>query len=415
MSNSKRILLFPLLLVLYEIATYLSNDMYLPALPIMMQDLHLTAQQAQLTLTTWFLGQASMPFLLGPLSDRYGRRPVLLIGGLVYIVSTILCAMTTSREIFQIGRFIEGAMVTAMLVPGYACIHELFDKKEAIRMLALMGSISVLAPAVGPLAGGVILSLADWRAIFWVIAGISVVAIFLLYHFMPETLTEQNRQPIHFKSLAKSYARVFTNAQFMMLMCVLGLMFTGFIAWITAGSLLVIESFHYSAVAFGVIQAIIFAAYILGNRLVKILMDKIGVALLIRVGLMTTLTGGLLMFYQAVQSPDSLYAFLTGMTIYSFGASLCFSPLNRSIIESSSELMGIRVAVFTIFLTIFGSLGSALASFYFTGTIASLAYIIAAVSVVSCFIMLITVLLPKDSKVDWSEGKLEVAASETQQ
>ena len=97
-------ILFPLLLVLYEIATYLSNDMYLPALPDMMRDLGLSTKQAQWTLTTWFVGSAALPLVLGVVSDRYGRRPVLLIGGLIYILSTMVCAIATSSHGLLIAR-----------------------------------------------------------------------------------------------------------------------------------------------------------------------------------------------------------------------------------------------------------------------------------------------------------------------
>lgn len=388
LSGSKKNLLFPLLLVLYEVATYLSNDMYLPALPEMMTDLGLTAKQAQLTLTTWFLGQASMPFFMGAISDRFGRRPVVLIGGVIYILATILCAIATSGSMLLIGRFIEGGVVASMLVAGYACIHELYDTKEAVRMLALMGSIAVLAPALGPLFGSIILLFTSWRGIFWVIAFIATISIALLYRYMPETLAPENRQPIHLLSLIRNYGHVIINVRFMLLMFVLGLIFTGFIAWISAGSLLVIQQFQYSAIAFGVIQAIIFSAYIIGNHWVKYLLEWIGIKYLIRTGLIITFSGGLLMLLFAILLPDSLYAFLLAMTLYSFGSSLCFAPLNRSIIEESDEAMGIRVAVFTVFLTMSAALGSALSSIFYDGSIASLAYIITTVITLSCLLYL---------------------------
>src|SRR5262245_26554719 len=116
--------LFPLLLVLYEISMYLSNDMYLPALPDMMKELDLSIQQAQLTLTTWFVRTASLPLVMGVVSDRYGRRSVLLCGGVIYILMSIVCAMTTNVHTLLIARFIQGATVPSMMVAGYACIHE---------------------------------------------------------------------------------------------------------------------------------------------------------------------------------------------------------------------------------------------------------------------------------------------------
>lgn len=384
MTKLAHSLLFPLLLVFYEITTYLSNDMYLPALPNMMTDLALSTKQVQWSLTVWFVGQACFPFVIGALSDLLGRRKVLLGGGLVYIFATVLCAVATRYDILLLGRFIEGGMVAAMLVPGYACIHETYEHKEAIRILALMGSVSVLAPALGPLFGGFILLAASWRAIFWLIALMAVVAIALLYRFMPETLPKEKRQPIHLGKLAQAYFNVVSNRRYMMLMSALGFVFAGFIAWISAGPLLVIESFQRSEIEFGVVQLVVFAIYIFGNRLVKVLMDWLGVSALVQLGLGCTLLGGIFVSLLAYLYPNALYPFLAAFMIYSFGAALCFAPLNRTIIESSQESMGVRVAMFTVCLTIYGAFGSAMAGLYYDGSVRSLAALIAGAIALGC-------------------------------
>lgn len=385
----KNNLLFPLILVFYEIGIYLSNDMYLPALPDMMRDLSLTGQQAQLTLTLWFLGSASLPILVGPITDRYGRRRVLLAGGIVYIFASILCAVTTQLPLLLVGRFIEGSMMATMLVPGYACIHELFEQKQAVRILALMGSISVLAPALGPLLGGFLLLVTSWRGIFWFIAAWALLAIVLLSKWMPQD-REENKQKHNIKTLFAQYARIVTNKQFMLNMSVLGLIMSGWIVWISAGPLLVIDAFHFSAVAFGVIQAFVFAAYILGNYCVKHLMERITVSHLIKIGLTVTLCGGLLVLVAALQFPTTFYPFLFAMIFYSFGSALCFSPLNRMIIETSTEPMGVRVALFAVFLTAFSVLGSAAAGQFFNGTLLSIGLLIAVCISVACILKTLT-------------------------
>jgi Bcr/CflA subfamily drug resistance transporter len=382
-------LLFPILLVLYEIATYLSNDMYLPALPDMMRDLGLSTKQAQWTLTSWFVGSAVFPLVLGVISDRYGRRPVLLTGGIIYILATILCAITTDNHSLLIARFIEGAAIPSMMVAGYACIHELYEQKEAIRILALMSSITILAPAFGPLLGGIVLYFSNWRGIFWLIAILATICIACLYLWMPETHPLEKRHPISMKMLLGQYGRILANKQFMLLLLVLGFIFAGFIVWITAGPLLVIQTFDYSPLAFGVIQAIVFAAYIIGNHLIKYLLEWASVKNLIRLGLGCTLLGGVLIFLFAAGFPSLLYPFLIAMTIYSFGSALCFPPLNRSIIESSAEPMGLRVALFTVIWTSFAVLGSVVASMHFNGTVASIAYPVASAIAISCLLWLV--------------------------
>lgn len=242
--------LFPFLLVLYEIATYLSNDMYLPAVPQMMIDLQLTMAEVQLTLTVWFAGLAAFPLILGVISDRFGRRPVLLIGGVIYILALVISALTSDFYVLLLARFIQGGMTASMMVAGYACIHELYEHKEAIRILALMSSISILAPALGPLFGSFVLYAASWRGIFWIIAIWSLLAIVLLTRFMPETHPKEQRHKINIHLLLQEYWHVITNTNYMLLMLVLGFIFTGFIVWITAGPLLIIKSFQYQAVIF---------------------------------------------------------------------------------------------------------------------------------------------------------------------
>lgn len=366
-------LLFPLLLVSYEIATYLSNDMYLPALPDMMQQLNLTMHQAQLTLTFWFAGSAILPLFMGMIVDHYGRRPVLLIGGIIYILSTIACALTTQLPLLLFARFIEGGAIPSMMVAGYACIHELYEQKEAIKILALMGSVTVLAPAFGPLLGSFILLVVGWRGIFWFIALLALVAIILLNRHMPETLSADQRQAIQPMKMARQYGRILCNKQYMLMMTVLGLIFTGFIVWITGGPLLIIERFQWSPFIYGIIQMIVFMAYIVGNHQVKYLLEQMSVKKLIVAGLVLTLIGGVAAILMCFTVPNSLIAFVMAMTLYSFGSALCFAPLNRLVIEASVEPMGVRVALFTALWTGFGVLGSLLASWFYNGEISTLA------------------------------------------
>lgn len=382
-------LLFPILLVLYEIATYLSNDMYLPALPDMMKDINLSLQQAQLTLTTWFVGAASMPLIMGVVSERFGRRPVLLIGGVIYILATIACAITSNNHFLLIARFIEGAAIPSMTVAGYACIHELFDQKEAIRILALMGSITVLAPALGPLLGSIVLYLTSWRGIFWFIACLALIAIALLTRWMPETHPPEKRHPIHLGVLLKQYGRALCTKKFMFLMLVIGFNFIGFIVWITASPLLLIDTFHYSPFAFGIVQAIVFGAYIFGNYWVKYILEWAGVKKLIYIGLSISLLGGVLAFGAAYFLPHTIYPILFAMTVYSFGSALSFAPLNRMIIEACDEPMGVRMALFTVLWNGFAVLGSLISSIFFNGTIGSVAYPLTIAIIISCVLKMV--------------------------
>lgn len=370
-------LLFPFLLVFYEIGAYLSNDMYLPALPLMMTDLHISAHETQLTLTAWFIGATSLQLIAGPLSDRFGRKPILIISGAIYIAATLACAVTHDFTLLLFARFIQGVTVSTAIVAGYASIHEVYDKVQAIRILAVMGSITILAPAFGPLMGSLILLITSWRAIFWIILVWATIATLALSYWMPESHLKENRHPLKLKSLGKNYFSIITNWQFTGLSLLFCLTFCGFIAWLAASPFIIIEQFGYSTVDYGIVQALVFISYIIATRFVKYLMEKMGVEKLVHLGLQITLTGGLLAALFAIIFPNSLSALVFAMMIYSFGCGFSFAPLNRLSIEASSEPMGLRIAVSSTYMSAFGTLGTVLITLFYNNSLGSLAYILA--------------------------------------
>lgn len=125
---------FPWLLVLYEVLIYLSMDAYMPAFPMIADDFHASANIVQLTATAWMFGALSVQLLFGPLSDRYGRRPILLLSGVIYIVSTTFCMMATNIHFLLVARFFQGSAMPAMYIAGYAAINEYFDSNQAIKI-----------------------------------------------------------------------------------------------------------------------------------------------------------------------------------------------------------------------------------------------------------------------------------------
>jgi len=365
----------PLLLVAYEAITYLSNDMYLPALPSMMDELGLDSFYSQLTLTSWFLGAAFMPLIVGGLIDRFGRKPILLLSGVVYVLANLICALTQNIPLFLSMRFVQGAMMSTLLVTSYSTIHDNYPHKEAVRILAIMGSISILAPAFGPLLGGVILSFASWRGIFWFIALSAIIPLTLLSQSMPTT-TITERQRLHLFSLIKKYGRVIINADFMLLMGVEGLIFGGFLSWVTSSPLLIMQNFNATPITYGITQSLVFGACMLGNYGVKKLLASHSVSFLARMGICIASIGGLSTLGTACCFPSNLPLFVLSMMLFSLGAGFCFPSLNRLIIETSNESMNIRVALFTVFQTGFGAMGSALSSLFFDGSLLSLSGII---------------------------------------
>lgn len=352
--------LFPIFLVFYELATYLSNDMYLSALPQLARDFAVSQRISQMSITMWFLGSASMQLLVGPLSDRFGRRPILLGGGIVYVSASIVAAMTTSIDLFLVMRFLQGTSVCTAVVAGYACIHEMFEHKQAIKTLAWMNSITVLAPAFGPLLGGFVIHFLDWRIIFWLLAILALIAIIFHFFIMPES--NINRHEMRFKPLLAAYKNVITSKGYLCHSLIFCLLFSGMIAWITVGPFIVMTHYHHNVFVFGIVQTLVFGSFILGTRRVNRLLESGTTASLISQGLLIVGVGGVLLnlFFLI----DKLFILITPLMIFCFGSGLAFSSLHRIAIESTPEAMGLKMAVFSSMMGFFGVTGSIAVSLY---------------------------------------------------
>lgn len=367
-------LVFPLSLVFLEIGTYLANDMYLPGLPTISDQLGISQDQAQYTLLVWFLGSGSFQLLTGPISDSVGRRVVLLSGAILFCLSSLVCAITSNLMLLLIARFVQGSAICAIVVPGYAAVHEYFDTQAAIKIIAIMGSVTILAPAFGPLLGAIVIEVSHWRAIFWTLTIWGLIAFLILFFVMPET--NQNPHPIKLKQIFKDYFRISTRWHFLKYTLTFCFLFLAFICWIVESPFIIIETRGYSRLEFGIIQFLIFVWFIIGSQLTRILIDRMSVFKTIEMGLLTACFGALFLATLVHFEMDSLYAVVIAMMVISFGAAIAFGPLNRCAIESAKEPMGRRTAMQSTFMGIFGVIGIMLVTFFNDKTLDNVSYLV---------------------------------------
>ena len=378
---------FSFFLVFYEIASYLSNDAYLPAMPGIAYDLFTTEKLVLLTFTAWFLGSVIVQPFLGPLSDRYGRRPILLIGGIFFILSNLLCMLATNITFLIFARLMQGMTVPSMIIAGYAAIHESFEREKAIQILARMNTITIIAPALGPLLGALILSFSHWRSIFILLAVWGGLAIILLFFKMPETLPfEKREKSLHIKNILRQYQTVISNATFMRYLLTACFLVGGLIVWMVAGTFLVTQTFGHSVIYFGCAQAIIFGCFIIGTTLVKKYMKNDNIHQFITTGVLCSIAGGIIASSLGYVFPMFLYGMLIAIMLATLGAGLCFPVLVRLAVESSEAPMGIRMTIVSGTQMASVVLCSSLMSTFYNDTLLSLGLIVLLLAVAAFFI-----------------------------
>ncbi|WP_328762587.1 MULTISPECIES: multidrug effflux MFS transporter [unclassified Streptomyces] len=172
----------------------LSMDMYLPALPEVTSALHSPAATIQITLTACLAGMALGQVVIGPMSDKWGRRRPLLFGMVVYVLATAICALAPTAEMLIGFRLIQGLAGSAAVVIARAVVRDLYDGVEMARFFSTLMLISGVAPIIAPLIGGQILRFADWRGVFVALTGVGAVLTLVVWRSLGETLPPERRQ-----------------------------------------------------------------------------------------------------------------------------------------------------------------------------------------------------------------------------
>lgn len=358
-----RALWFALFLVLYEFLVYVANDMIMPGMLKVVDTFNGVETDIADSLTMYILGGSSLQLILGPLSDRFGRRPMMILGAGLFLICTVALGASQSMPQFLIGRFFQGMGLCFISVVGYATMQEIFAEMDAVRLMSIMSSISLTAPLLGPLLGAICVYYASWRLIFVIVGSFSVLALWGLYRYMPETVGVVKRcgeriervsfsLPIIFSNYKKLLAnRVFIKGAF-----AIGLEILPCLVWIALGPILLIKEGGLSYLQYGLWQIPIFGACILGNTYLRHLTRSQNLQQLVMIGGAVMMTGLLMMLMGSMISNHYLWL-IPGVMIYFFGTGMSGSPLYRWILFSTHVMKGTASALLSVIGACTQSLG----------------------------------------------------------
>ncbi len=231
--------------------TPLAVDMYLPAMPALGRAFGASASAVQLTLSTFFLGLGIGQLIYGPLSDRFGRKLPLYIGGVLFVGASIGCTLVTSIEAMVALRFVQALGSAAGLVVPRAMVRDLFQPQHAARVYSMLMLVMGVAPILAPLVGGYLLIWFGWPAIFWVLAGAGAVISVAAGWMLPETRVPGGAGTLGFGHVLRSYAAVLRDRRFLGFTLSGGLPMAGMFAYIAGSPFVFIELFGVPEEAYG--------------------------------------------------------------------------------------------------------------------------------------------------------------------
>jgi DHA1 family bicyclomycin/chloramphenicol resistance-like MFS transporter len=221
----------------------LCTDLYLPVLPQLAKDLGAATSQAQLTITAVLLGLATGQLVAGPLSDRFGRRPLLLGGLLAFVVGNLVSAVVDDVTLLVVVRLLAGLAASATVVTTRAVIADAFPAAEAARGYAALAAVMGLAPIAAPLLGGLLTYVTGWRGMFVVLAAIGALLAVVTHLRVPETLAVDDRRPARPRDIAAGLVDCLRSRRFVAYMASIGFS-GGLLFTYIASSSFVLQDLH---------------------------------------------------------------------------------------------------------------------------------------------------------------------------
>ncbi|MDW6003847.1 Bcr/CflA family multidrug efflux MFS transporter [Vibrio mangrovi] len=272
--------------------TPLAIDMYLPAMPVIAKDLGVSAGSVQMTLTAYTAGFTIGQLIHGPVSDSYGRRPVMLLGIVLFGIGSVVCASADNIDALASVRAAQGFAGAAAAVVIQAVVRDMFDRENFARAMSFITLVITLAPLVAPMLGGHLAVFFGWRSIFWVLTGFALVVILMVLWKIPETLQHENRQPLHLKTTLKNYWRLCLSVQSLGLMLCGGFSFAGMFSFLTAGSFIYVDIYGVSPDMFGYLFGLNILAIMLMTSINSRVVKKVGSVFMLRFGLWVQFLAG---------------------------------------------------------------------------------------------------------------------------
>tara|TARA_Y100000588_G_scaffold230317_1_gene244035 strand:+ start:1261 stop:2472 length:1212 start_codon:yes stop_codon:yes gene_type:complete len=356
----------------------ISMDMYLPSFPELVHYFKTTPSKAQLTLSAFTIAFGIGQLIYGPISDRMGRRYVLLAGIAIYAVASVLCVLTNSIDELIIARFFQALGGAAGIVLSRAIIRDLFDKLEGARALSLMLLVPSLAALISPFVGGYILKFfGDWRLIFWVLTCFGVIAFILGVLKLPETHPPEKRTSSSFSKILNDYISVVCHRRAAGYMICGGLSFATMFAQLSGTPFIYIEIFGVAPENFGLLFSLSVFAIMGGSYLNSRLVIRFGVRRMLAVGTTIALIGGIGLAISANYGAFGLFGIVIPVIIFMTPHNMVNANATAGALEYFPHIAGTASAMLGFIRFGTGALVGALVGYFHDGTALPMAYIIA--------------------------------------
>jgi DHA1 family bicyclomycin/chloramphenicol resistance-like MFS transporter len=369
----------------------LTADLYLPSLPSMKRALHADTSLVQLTLSLYLVGFACAQLVLGPLSDRFGRRPVLLCGIALYIIASLGCTLAPDIEALIAVRFVQALGACSGAVLGRAIVRDLYDRSRAASMLAYIGMVMAIAPAIAPFFGGILEVTFGWRSNFVAMAAFGTAVGVAVWTMLAETNRFPDRDALKLGRLVVNYGRLLRNTAYLAYVAIVAASFGGLFSWISGSAFVLIETFRIAPDRFGYYFMVVVVGFMVGSYVSGRLATRIGLDGLLLVGVSVQAVAGLSIMAFVLAEVGGAIAVVGSAALYFAGCGLTLPNGLAAALTPFPRMAGAASALVGFTQMLAGGLAGYLVGRFFDGTPLSLAALIAACGTLSLAVFALTV------------------------
>ncbi|MEV5238317.1 multidrug effflux MFS transporter [Streptomyces cinnamoneus] len=369
----------------------LSMDMYLPALPEVTDALHSPAATVQLTLTACLMGMALGQLVVGPMSDKWGRRRPLLAGMVLYVLATAVCALAPSAALLIAFRLVQGLAGAAGIVIARAVVRDLYDGVAMARFFSTLMLISGVAPVVAPLIGGQILRLTDWRGVFVVLTAVGLALTAVVWKWLDETLPPADRHAGGLGQALRTMRGLLADRVFTGYMLAGGFAFAALFAYIAASPFVVQDIYGASPQTFSLLFGVNSVGLVLVGQINgKLLVGRVSMDKVLAVGLAVTAlaAGALVVMASGAFGKAGLAPVAAGLFVLMSAMGLTMPNTNAQALMRSAGAAGSASALLGTSTFLLGAVASPLVGIAGEHTAVPMAVVqlCCALAAVACFV-----------------------------
>ena len=286
------------------------------------------------------VGVALGQIIYGPLSDRSGRKPVIVVGLICFVITSLLTAFISSIELFYSLRFIQGLAVAATMIVMRSIVRDLFSVTEGAKLFANLFVILAIMPIIGPIVGGHLTTWFGWQSIFYLMAGISIIVLFNIIVFFEDSLPKKDLRALEIDNLIVSFKQILTEKNFLAFLLIGIGAYAGLYAVLTGVAPVMTGLLEQNSDVFGYQFAAImtghFVSAVIAGRLVHVL----GIKKLLFLGTSTCLIGGLILLIASLLNTINIYTILLPSTVFLIGFALTIPGMTAGALSNFQHMAG---------------------------------------------------------------------------